>query len=335
MTNEVVKKPEPRELFKDIIGQSAAKRRINFYLNGYNDSHIFPNTLLVSPKGCGKSLIAKEIAKGLIEFDELGNPVINSAGLPARKTYLEINCSVIQSVKDFIESVIVPHVDGKNVTLFLDESSELPHDVVFTLLTMLNPNNKNRNTFIYGNFSCEIDFRKQTFILASSESDKIFHALLNRLTRIDLETYKPDDLIKIILKNTPDVEYENGVLDDMATVVRKNARSAVMLAKDVLTYLRGSKLFLNDDWKELKGILGIYPLGLNINEITALKHLAERPMGSSLTMISAKLGMSRDAVQKDLELVLQSASLMEIQSGKGRILTKNGMDYLKRLEQSA
>jgi Holliday junction resolvasome RuvABC ATP-dependent DNA helicase subunit len=48
--------------------------------------------------------------------------------------------------------------------------------------------------------------------------------------------------------------------------------------------------------------------------------------------LSAKTGLSREAVQKDYEIFLQKQGLMSITTGKGRTITSKGLEYLKELE---
>ena len=322
--------------FASIIGQESAKKKLNFYLDSYQSTRMMPNAVLVSPKGCGKTLLAKEIGRRLIQFDLDGNPMIHpTTNKNTIKPFVEINCSSIKNVKQFINSVIVPYVADKDVTLFLDECSELPHDVSMALLTMLNPNETNRTTFSHDEYVCEFDFRRQTFLLATSEVHSVFHALLDRLTRVDLAEYSHDNLMAIVKKHTPNVNYEDGVLEKIVTVLRGNARSAVMFAKDILAYLKTSTVFMHDDWNSMRQIFSIAPLGLTAIELGVLRFLAERPDGTSLTALSAKTGMSRDALQRDTELMLQKNNLMEIQAGKGRVLTAKGLDYLKQLSSDA
>jgi Holliday junction resolvasome RuvABC ATP-dependent DNA helicase subunit len=345
MNNEVVEKTEikvengiskeivkPRELFSSIVGQIPLKRKIGFYLNGYLQSKTFPNSIYISAKGQGKSSFCKETAKGLIEFSADGSPIINpKTGLPKRKTYLEINCSTIKNISEFINTVLVPYVD-RPFTLFMDEASQLESSVMFSLLTMLNPSDSGRNLFVHGDYQCEIDFTKHTFLFATSEPASVFHALMNRLTRFDLQPYTNQQLMDIIQKNTPKVIYEEGTLFEISTLLRHNARLAVLFARDIKTYLKGSTTFLKDDLIELRKILGTFPLGLNQSEISVLKFLAEKPY-QSLTCLAAKMGMTNASLQKDIELFLLSNGLMEIQSAKGRSVSLAGRMYLKNLSE--
>ena len=295
-----------------------------------------PNLMLCAPKGQGKSLLARETAKQLVAYGDDRKPLLKDDGVSLKKkTFLEINASTIKSIRQFVNSVIVPHVVDKDVTVFIDEASELKSDVTMSLLTMLNPNPSNKNTFVYDDYACDIDFSKQTFIFATSESHGVFAPLMDRLTRIDLEAYKSDDLAKIISKSASEVEFCDDVLSSISSVVRGNARQAIKMANDIKTYLCGKQKFGLAEWQDLSTILSIKPLGLSPIEIGLMKFMADRPDGSSLTNLAARSGLSREAVQKDYESYLQSLGLMEITAGKGRHLTAKGIEYLKGLDAVA
>lgn len=327
-------------LFKEIVGQEKPKKELNFYLDSYMRTRMVPNMMIVAPKGQGKTTIARELAKGLIQFDENGNVMevpskLDPAVLkPKRKPFVEVNCSTLKSVKQFINGLVIPYVQDKDVTLLFDEASEIPRDVTMALLTILNPNPENRTTFSLDEYVCDFDFRRQTFIFATSECQKVFHALADRLERITLEEYTVSQLAQIVQKGIPAVECKEDVLLDVATVLRGNARAAQKMASKITAYLKGTLTFARKDWEHLKEILSIYPLGLNAIEIQILRYLAENSTGTSLTGLSAKTGMSRESLQKDTELYLQKHNLMEIQT-TGRMITAKGLDYLKVLDGKA
>jgi Holliday junction resolvasome RuvABC ATP-dependent DNA helicase subunit len=323
------------ELFDGIVGQNAPKMRLCHYLRSYVRTRIFPNLILISQKGNGKTKIAREIAKGLLKFDDNSQIELNAdSQLPRRKKLVEINCSSLTTVNDFLANHMISYVQDKDVTVFFDEASEIPHDITMSLLTILAPNEV-QTTYAYGNYVCQFDFRKQTFVFATSEPQKVFHALLDRLTRIDLQDYTPDELALIIQKGSPDVKYERGVLDCIASVSRGNARNANNYAAEIKIYLGKDKgNFGVKDWNSLKCILGVAPLGLNVTELNILRHLEANQNGVSLTALSAKMGMSREAVQRDGELYLLNKSLISIEPAKGRVLTPKGRDYLMELNLS-
>ena len=305
--------------FVGIVGQSVAKRKLDFYLNGFRSSGVLPHMLFVAPKGCGKTTMAKALAKNLKR----------SIGEKA-KPFIEINCSTIKNVKQFFNGLIIPHVHGKEVTVLFDEASELPRDVTMALLTILNPNPDNRTTFSFENYTVDFDFRLQTFLFATSEIQKVFHALTDRCDRVDLEEYTHSQLGDIIHNNIPELNFEEGVLHSVATVLRGNARAAQKMANNIKNYAfdRGDT-FTNSDWDSLTYSLGILPLGLNRIELQILRILNSKA-DCSLTNLSAKTGLTREAIQRDFELYLQKMNLMEI-STSGRCITNIGKTYLEAL----
>jgi Holliday junction resolvasome RuvABC ATP-dependent DNA helicase subunit len=323
-------------LFKNVIGQEEAKRKLRFWLDKYLVKRMIPNLLVVAPKGQGKTTIARETAKGLYEFDDEAKLVMvptvkdPKALKPKRKHFIEVNCSTLKNVKQFI-TWFIQNVQDKYVTVLFDEASEIPHDVSMSLLTFLNPNPANKNTFVAEDgYVCELDFTRQTFIFATSEAQKVFHALEDRLEKVELEPYTQEQLAKIVALGLPDVDCKEDVLLDVASVLRGNARAAQKMAGNINLYLGNRKTLTKKDWKDLTRVLSIYPLGLNPTEIQILRFLAQNNVGTSLTGLSAKTGMSREALQKHSELFLQKHALMEITT-TGRVITAKGLEYLKGL----
>jgi len=312
----VVVEPPP---FHKIIGQTSVKSRLNFYLSSYSAGGVMPHTLFLAPKGCGKTTIASELAR-----------LLKRKGDSVAKKWFLINCSTLRSVKQFFNQVIIPHVNEKDVTLIFDEASEIPKDITMALLTMLNPNEHNRTTFSYDDYTVDIEFDRQTFVFATSESHRVFHALVDRLTKIELEEYNAGHIFQMLKKNAPQLEDDAAAL--MATVCRGNARSTVMLAKDAQTLLATKRKDTFDlkDWQELRAALGILPLGLSNIELSVLRLLSTRKE-SSLTRLSAATGLSKEALQKDVELYLQKMGLLEITTA-GRSITGKGLEYLKALD---
>lgn len=319
------------ELFKEIVGQERAKKQLEFYLDSYQATRIMPNMIFVAAKGQGKTTLARETAKGLLKFDDSGKPEINpETRKPRRKAFIEVNCSTLKSVKQFINGLVIPYVQDKDVTLLFDEASEIPRDVTMALLTILNPNPENRTTFSFEEYVCDFDFRRQSFIFATSEAQKVFHALIDRLTRIDFEEYSLSDLGKIVQKGAKAVKFTDGVLHEVATVLRGNARAGQKMADMIKAYLKGKTTFGKKDWESLKETFTILPLGLNPTELLILRILEGDNTGTSLTCLSAKTGLTRECLQRDYEMYLQKHNLMEI-STSGRMITRKGLDYLRGL----
>lgn len=309
--------------FPHIVGQDVAKRKLGFHLDNYSASSVIPHLLFIAPKGCGKTTLAKAAGQNLMN-EETGKP----------KTFLEINCSTLKSVPQFVNQVVVPHIHDKDVTVLFDESSELPKSVTMMLLTVLNPNPENRTTFSFEDYVMDFDFSRQSFMFATTEAHKMFHALIDRCDRIDLEEYTYDELGEIMQRNLDSVKLDcdRSLLGEIAPVLRGNARAAQKMANNMKSYLqrKNDKKFMKKHWQDLKHALGILPLGLNRIEVQILRALSEKKE-SSLTNLSAKTGLTAQCIRQDFELYIQKHGLMEINTG-GRSLTSKGHDYLKELE---
>jgi len=312
------------DLFPTIVGQDRAKKRLNFYLQGYNANGVMPHLMFIAPKGCGKTTLAKAMGKVMLSREDTTKP----------KKFLEINCSTVKSVKQFFNQIIIPHINMKECTVLLDECSELPKDVTMMLLTVLNPNAENRTTFSYEDYTVDFDFSQQSFMFATTEAQSVFHALMDRCERVDLEEYTYAQLAEICCRVLPDYTFEDDVLADVAQVLRGNARQAQKMSNHIKSYLlhKKRKNFRKKDWKALRDALGILPLGLSPIELQILNVLKGRKE-TSLTRLSAKTGLTKACVQRDFELYIQKHDLMEITTA-GRAITPKGMKYLKSYEAS-
>ena len=301
--------------FPDIIGQESAKRVLDFHIGGFKSTKVMPHLMFVAPKGCGKTTLAKAVARTLKGIDDA-------------KRYFEINCSTIKNVKQFFNQLVIPIMQDRDATILFDEASEIPKDVSMAMLTILNPNAENMTSFSFEDYTVDFDFSRLSFMFATTETQSVFHALMDRLERVDLEEYSLDEMGQIVAMNL-EVDIEPRTLRDIAGVLRGNARAAQKMAHKIKSYCsqKNIKRFNSIHWKDLSRILNIFPLGLNVTEIQLLNILKDNK-DCSLTNLSAKTGISKQAVQRDFEIYLQKHSLMEITTA-GRNITAKGLDYLK------
>ena len=301
--------------FPDIIGQESAKRVLDFHIGGFKATKVMPHLMFVAPKGCGKTTLAKAVARTLKGIDDA-------------KRYFEINCSTIKNVKQFFNQLVIPLMQDRDATILFDEASEIPKDVSMAMLTILNPNAENMTSFSFEDYTVDFDFSRLSFMFATTETQSVFHALMDRLERVDLEEYSIDEMGQIVAMNL-EIDIEPKTLRDIAGVLRGNARAAQKMAHKIVSYSKQNRVrrFNATHWKDLSKILNIFPLGLNVTEIQLLRILKDNK-DCSLTNLSAKTGISKQAVQRDFEIYLQKHSLMEITTA-GRNITAKGLDYLK------
>ena len=303
-----------KENYSDIVGQDKTKLKLNFLLESYKQTKIMPHLLFVAPRGCGKTLIAQKTAQ-----------------IMSRGKNIIVNCSTIKNVKGFFNQIMLPYVYDKDVTIIFDEASELPRDVTMALLTILNPNPNNQNEFAFEDGTYTFRFNQNSFIFCTTEAQKMFHALLDRLYRIDMQDYSYIDLGKIIQGNLKikNQSIQENILSEVSSVCRGNARQAQSMANQISGYLAGKKSneLTSDGWNDIKTKLSIYPLGLSEIELNVIKILKE--FGEfRLTNLSAKTNLTKDMLQKNVEMYLMRNSLIEIRP-TGRALTKKGHEYHK------
>lgn len=304
--------------FSDLVGQDAVKRKLTFYLNAFHKTSQAPFLLMAGAKGLGKTEFAKNFAKNLHNQDG------------EKRAFLELNCSTIKNNEQFFEQIFLPLICDNEITILFDECHELPQDLTMAFLSIFNTESNSRKNFEWNGMNFEFNFMKQTFIFATTETDKIFPPLKDRLTIVDFEPYSKKELAEIVKLCSPDIFITDECIQEVATTIRGNARSAVKRAKEINLYCgaNDSNTFDVDDFKELSNTIGILPFGLTNTEKQVLEILNE--CGSvSLTSLSAKLGLSPTAVRRDHELYLLNKNLIEI-DGKRKI-TFNGRKICSQL----
>jgi len=305
--------------FADLVGQIDVKKKLDFYLEAQNKSGKFPFLLLTGARGMGKTEFAKETAKNI------------KAGDGAPRAFLEINCGTIKNAQVFFEQVFAPVIQGNEVTVLLDECHALPKDLMTVLLSAFNTEKADVKQVNWREGMYEFNFKLQSYLLATTEADKLFTPFKDRLTPVDFQPYSVEEVGKIICKILPDINFKGEVLSKIAQTVRSNARSAVQRAKQIELYCdsKNNKDFGSKEWEDLCNKVGINPSGMTNTEIQILRALKDRG-DCSLNMLSAITGMSRTALQRDGELFLLQKGYMTIEGQ--RKLTAAGAKALSQLK---
>ena len=299
------------QAFNHIVGQEHIKRQLSFYLDSYKTSGVLPFLMFNGQRGIGKT----EFARAL--------------GAAAKKMFLEVNSSSVKNEKQFFEQMM-PQIQDAECVIFFDEAHELPKKLVAAFLTVFNTEKKSVVYYTYQDVEYRFDFTKMSFIFATTEMDRLFAPFKDRLTGVDFVPYSNDEVKRIVQKRIPDVKFESGVLNEIATTIRGNARSAVKRAKDIEMYCeaKNNPSFSLEDWSSLCHKANINTRGLSNTEIQILVSLKERgPL--TLTMLSAITGLSVQALRKDAELHLLKMNLLRI-DGK-REITSQGLRLLETI----
>ena len=303
------------DIFDGLIGQDNVKRKLSFYLKAFNKTSICPFLNFVGAKGLGKTEFAKAFARNLTNQD--GSP----------RPFLEINCSTIKNNEAFFEQIFLPVITNNEVTILLDEAHALPKDLTNAFLTIFNTEKDHVKDFHWEEQVFTFNFKKQTFLFATTESDKLFPPLKDRLTTIDFEPYEYSELGQILQTKVPDVNFTADALYQISKTTRGNARNAVMRAKEIMLFCEAENCpnFDGASFEKFCDTLGILPHGITCTEKQLLQILAERG-ACTLSMLSASTGLSTTSIRADHELYLLRKNFMQI-DGKRKI-TSDGRKVL-------
>ena len=107
-----------KDKFNNIIGQKSAKKKLEFFIDGYDASGIIPHLMFVAPKGSGKTLMAKQLGRNLVarhDEERLGRP-----------KFLEINCSTPRASSSSLTRSLSPTSTRKNVRFFSTRHLSFP-----------------------------------------------------------------------------------------------------------------------------------------------------------------------------------------------------------------
>ena len=297
--------------FNPIVGQEHIKRQLSFYLDGYKTSGVLLFLMFNGQGGIGKTEFARAV------------------GAASKKIFIEVNSGSVKNEKQFFEQMM-PQIQDQECCLLFDECHELPRKLVAAFLTIFNTEKKNVVYYTHQDVEYKFDFTKMSFIFATTELDRLFAPFKDRLTIVDFVPYSNDEVKRIIQKRIPDVKFDSGVLNEIATTIRGNARSAVKRAKEIEMYCeaKNNPSFSLEDWQSLCHKANINTRGLSNTELQILTALKERgPL--TLTMLSAITGLSVQALRKDAELHLLKLNFIQI-DGK-RHITSQGLRLLETI----
>jgi Holliday junction resolvasome RuvABC ATP-dependent DNA helicase subunit len=299
--------------FEKMIGQDAAKDKLQFYLEARKKTGIFPHTIFMAAKGTGKSYMGELLGEAL------------------EKQYVHINAGAIPSLKALVEQFFEP-MEDKNWTLFIDEIHRLKSKpaVVDALLTILDTKSSYRNVFTYEDREIVFDSHKFTFIASTTEKQLVFEPLLDRLKPITLVAYTPEEIGKILRFHTPNVIMTQEAVDFILPYCRGNARQAWHIAGDIRDFVLVNELpvFDYDAAFAMTRRLAMFEFGLTGEEFRVLQVIAQEPKGLTLTSLCARTDYTK-ASQQDMEKFLLRLGLMSNDNSLRKV-TQKGREYIAR-----
>ena len=319
------------QYFSNVVGQPRIKRKLQFFLDAHKASGKSPFLLFSGPAGLGKTEFAIEYAKG-----------IKANTGSSDMSFYEINCSTIKNPQAFLEEVHQQCVSHQDSIILLDEAHALPKSVMNLLLSVFNTKAQDTYDLWFGGELYEFDFRRNVFIFATTETDKLFPPLKSRLEVLDFNPYKTEELAEIIREYDDGVNYEEEALFMLSSTIRGTARDAVKAAKNVVLFCERANdpNFTSEMVMEYFQIFGINPYGLTDTEVRILEVLEEG--SASLGMLGAITGFSSTALKGDHEKYLLKQGFIMIDghrhiSNKGRKAIRNVRKdiYLDKQEENA
>jgi Holliday junction DNA helicase RuvB len=301
------------ETLNGVIGQSDAKKTLDFFIRSHSHDVPFPTLLFTGGHGLGKTYFSSLVTKSL------------------NRKMIEINCGKIKTTKEFVDIILSRVVGNECKTILLDEGHELSDDITTLLLTMLNPNSENVNYIPYLNNTNLIwDLTKINVIMATTDAYQIFKPLRNRCQEIYFYPYNEKDLYRIVKMYTKGIKLKCDKTE-LAYLCRSRARDAYVVSQNIIrhTNMKKDKDFCDKDLEELKNFLGYFPMGLKKNEIELLKIIQEESPISSANL-AIRLMINESNVKEELEVRLRELGFIN-STTKGRVVTDKGENYLKNL----
>lgn len=305
---------ENETYLSDLVGQSEVKKRLLIYKKSFEKKNQLPFILFSASRGAGKTKFIREFRQTLRKSDGCTPPI------------MEVNGAAIKSADSFFDQ-IYPVWDQNQAVLFIDEVHEIPDKLAQILLTVLekDSNPVRRVTFEHreqGPIDYTFDFRRISFVCATTDHQKLPKPLLDRLTQVSLGEYSKEDLFEIFLLNL-NCKVSDHIHEDIKRVFRGHPRACVELAEELDHYASAHGItYINlDHWRDFCNTMGIHPYGLNNAEMQIIKVLGER-RSCSLNAIAAATGFSKQVIQQEYEYALLHKGLIDI-DGK-RMLTSKG-----------
>jgi Holliday junction resolvasome RuvABC ATP-dependent DNA helicase subunit len=317
---------DPAEVLnRAIVGQLAAKAEIVPLLRETleSDQRVMGESILFTgPASTGKTLFSETISdilrlpRVILNGDTLGS--INNLLERLRKAVEDVGQTPVQTGTEGG----IPIFKYPPAVVFIDECHRLSDKAQAELLTAMEP--KQRRAVTNSELA---DLTDITFLLATTDSNKLAQPLRTRCRTVSLEAYKRADVATIIARSHPG--WPMTVNEHLALAGRLIPRVALKEARDFARYLqqeRPGERASENVALDFMASRGMNSLGLVKRDYEYLKVLeSQKPRG--LNLIAGQLQIDEAEVEDTIEPYLLNIGFID-RSAKGRTITSKGLEYL-------
>lgn len=312
--------------FEDIIGNEDIKLQLTIASKAAQiRSTAVPHTMFAGAAGCGKTTMAKALAK------------------KQGTDFLKIPPESMKTSKDVLDLAESLCVDGydkfgrvvgtvRPTIVFFDEVHKMPlggQEAMGIAMEEWYVATKSPYT---GEVS-ELWLPKFTVMGATTLVGKLSKPFRDRFKlTFQFDTYDLDESIAIVNKHA---ELRNWpITDEGAIAIASRARGVPRIMVSYLERAGDAAAVMNtrqiDHYvvNSIFKIMGIDPTGLLKNDIKLLKSLYDSGVPVGLDTLSIILNESSTTIQNNREPFLIQRGLI-MRTGRGRVITQNGIEYLK------
>lgn len=295
-TTDFITASRPESL-NDFVGQHRAKRIFTRYIEVTKENGtILPHTLIHGNAGCGKTTLARILAK------EIG---VN---------FREITASTCKDITEI--TTLIDEVNGG--ILFIDEIHGLNRSKVEVLYSIMEDFKFNGKAI-----------RPFTLIVATTEYGELLRNRKPFCDRfkiiVELDAYTPQDIEQLLRnyakRKYPDTTISNVVFKTISWNSRNTPRLGIRLL-DTATYFKGDVAVTLDNFNIVKD-------GYTMKDILILRYLQQNSL-CGIESICSYANTPRHTYLLDIEPYLLQTGMI-IRHSRGRKITTNGIRFLKSL----
>ncbi len=299
MSNLVLYRKYRPQKFSDVVGQEHVTTTL---LNAISSDKIAHAYLFCGPRGCGKTTVARLLAKGANcekkESPEPCNKCTSCLEITENRSMdiIEIDAAShrgIDEIRELREGARFGPTKSKYKVFILDEAHQLTSGAENALLKIL-----------------EEAPSHVIFVLATTEPQKMNPTIISRCQRFDFRKITVPEMVKRLEKvvKKEEVSVEKEVLEMIAAVSSGSLRDGESLLSQILSFVPENTTVKKEDVKRLLGVVEREAVTDFIN------HLLEDKATDSLKTMedSFNQGVSPEAFYENIISYLREMMILKI-----------------------